>query len=76
MEETLEIAAWATGGKFGSGVYEIHKDGRYAGLVSVSHLKDKGLVRRIDHTKKVEAFLNTEEGRKWFKESLFHSRGI
>lgn len=72
MSEALKISAWATGGRYGAGVYEIHRDGRYAGLVSVNRMKQMGLVKRIDHTKKAEAFLNTEEGQKWFEAAKFH----
>ncbi|TKH35978.1 hypothetical protein C1I59_13570 [Paenibacillus polymyxa] len=68
MGEQLKIVCWATGFKFAKGVYEIHnQDGRFRGFCSVEALKDKGLVRRIDHTKKAEAFLNTDEGRSWFR---------
>lgn len=62
-----KIAAWATGGHYGTGVYEIHNEkGQYEGLISIALLKEKGLVRRIDHNEKAEEFLNTDEGRKFF----------
>jgi len=70
--EQLKICVWATGGRYGSGVYEIHRGNMYAGLIWVSAMKEKGLVRRIDHTKKATEFLNTDEGREWFKRNKFH----
>ncbi len=64
------IACFATGGPFGAGAYEVHdEDGKYRGCCSVMALKEKGLVHRIDQSKKAEAFLNTDEGRNWFKEN-------
>ncbi|TPG86859.1 hypothetical protein EEL32_12160 [Brevibacillus laterosporus] len=67
MESTLKIKAWATGGPYGVGVYEIHDSvGGSLGLLDVQKLKDKGLVRRIDHSKKAEDYLNTDEGRAFF----------
>lgn len=70
MNETLKIACWATGGKYGSGVYEVHgHSGLFRGLIPVSLFKEKGLVKRIDHTKRAEQFLNTDEGKKFFLEN-------
>ncbi|MNM07328.1 hypothetical protein D3C81_173690 [compost metagenome] len=64
----MKISCWATGGPFGVGVYEIHDEHeRFLGYAPVAELKEKGLVRRIDHNKKVEEFLNTDEGKEWFK---------
>ncbi|ODB61402.1 hypothetical protein [Paenibacillus polymyxa] len=70
MDMQLKIVCWATGFKFGAGTYEVHdQDGGFRGFCSVAKLKEKGLVRRIDHTKKAEAFLNTDEGRAWFRKN-------
>ncbi|AIW41806.1 hypothetical protein [Paenibacillus polymyxa] len=70
MSEQLKIVCWATGFKFENGAYEVHsQDGRFQGFCSVASLKEKGLVRRIDHTKKAEVFLNTDEGRAWFRKN-------
>ncbi|MEN1989857.1 hypothetical protein [Paenibacillus hubeiensis] len=66
MANQYAIKAWVTGGSYGAGIYEIHKNGSYAGYVNVGKLKDLKLVRRIDHTKKAEAFLNTPDGEAWF----------
>lgn len=63
----LKITCFASGGLFGSGVYEIHGEGgEYRGTVPVSALREMGLVKRSDKTKRANEFLNTEEGRKWF----------
>lgn len=67
MTGNLRIKAWATGWKYGVGVYEIHdENGHFQGLVPVQKLKEMGFVRRIDHSKKAEEFLNTNNGREWF----------
>lgn len=75
--EQIEIAFMAWGGQFGKGIYEI----RYffkneskrrvfdSVMVTVSVFKNKGLVRRIDHTKKTNEWLNTQEGKQWFFEN-------
>lgn len=78
--QKLEICAWATGGDYGVGVYEIHNEkGEYQGLISIALLKAKGLVRRVDHYKKAEEYLNTDEGRSFFlryrRERLFQLGG-
>ncbi|AKG36113.1 hypothetical protein [Paenibacillus durus] len=68
--ETLKISCHATGGPYGAGVYEIHDEhNRFLGLCSVPALKELGVVRRIDHYRKAEAFLNTAAGREWFMQN-------
>lgn len=63
----LKIKAWATGGPYGSGIYEIHDNSEgFQGYLPVQNLKDKGLVRRIDHTKKADGYLSTPEGEAYF----------
>ncbi|MGG4447611.1 DUF3797 domain-containing protein [Brevibacillus porteri] len=66
----LKIAAWATIGP--QRIYEIHdKDGRFFGYVNVNVLQQMGYVKRIDHSKKAEAFFNTPNGLAWVKQNRF-----
>ncbi|HEY4429536.1 MAG TPA: hypothetical protein VGN87_00715 [Paenibacillus sp.] len=66
----LSVAAWATMGP--RKVYELHdKDNRFYGHVSVNELQRMGYVKRIDHCKKAEEFINTPEGLDWVKKNRF-----
>lgn len=69
VPEGLKVSAWVTGGIYGKGVYEIHGKNGFAGYLRISPLKEKGLVKRIDHTKKINEWLNTEEGRAYFSKN-------
>lgn len=65
--ESVKFVASAKGGIFGSGVQEYRiTDSKGASThlyVSVSEMKDRGLTRRYDHGKRVEEWLNTNEGK-------------
>lgn len=56
-----------------NGIYEIviiDLDGKRLPNKKLSFevCRDKGLIKRWDHTRKLKEYLNTEEGNKWFDE--------
>ena len=55
------------GGKLVGGCYEvkIHGHGRGRKLLPLLELKERAGVKRIDQHTKIEAWLNSAEGRKW-----------
>ncbi|QYY44746.1 hypothetical protein ACKE5C_19310 (plasmid) [Aneurinibacillus thermoaerophilus] len=73
----IKIAFMAWGGMYGKGIYEVryYFDGLIGQrtfnsvIVPVSVFKEKGLVRRIDHHKKADEWLNTAEGKRWLVEN-------
>lgn len=53
-------------GKLVGGVYEVKIDGQFSHkYLPLLELKEKSGVKRIDHNKKIEEWLNSTEGRKW-----------
>ncbi len=53
-------------GKLVGGVYEVRIHGQNAHkYLPLLELKEKSGVKRIDHNSKIEAWLNSSEGRKW-----------
>ena len=47
-----------------TGIYEVTIEGRHKYL-PLNELKEKAGVKRVDHTKKLENWLNTDEGTGW-----------
>lgn len=75
----LTIRAWGTSRRKGvlvAGVYEIHDAGSFVGYAPILPLKALGYVKRVDHNRKAEEFLNTEEGQQWFKRNRTFSSGL
>lgn len=65
--KSLTIIAWLAWGQ--AGYYEVHgktESGEINRLkLPFIHCREKKLIRRYDHTKKIQDFLNTDDGQKW-----------
>lgn len=48
-----------------SGVYEVKIHGKGHKYLPLNELKELAGVKQVSQTKKIEAWLNTDEGRKW-----------
>lgn len=54
------------GGKLIGGVYEVRIHGQQGHkYLPLLELKERSGVKRIDHNRKIEEWLNSKEGRKW-----------
>lgn len=64
--EHIATLTMRRGGKLVGGVYEVKIDGQLSHkYLPLLELKEKSGVKRIDHNKKIEEWLNSDEGRKW-----------
>lgn len=67
VDRRIKCCAYATckfKGKT-TGVYEVSIHGQGHKYLPIDELKKLSGVKRIDHTAKIEAWLNTDDGRKW-----------
>ncbi|MGG3871400.1 DUF3797 domain-containing protein [Brevibacillus laterosporus] len=67
VDRRIKCCAYATFKSKGktSGVYEVSIHGQGRKYLSVKELKELSGVKRVDHTSKIEEWLNSSEGRKW-----------
>ncbi|MBG9773549.1 DUF3797 domain-containing protein [Brevibacillus laterosporus] len=67
VDRRIKCRAYATFKLKGktSGVYEVSIHGQGRKYLPVKELKELSGVKRVDHTSKIEEWLNSSEGRKW-----------